>query len=306
MSGDQFDYLRATSVDHALELLATHPDAELLAGGHSLLARIHDGFAAPDVVVDIGEIDAMQGIETDGEVARIGALTSYTALLDADSLRDGATALVEAVEKIGDTQIRNGGTIGANLVAPDPVAEPPAAVIATDATLVVRGRDGDRRIDAAEFFHGDTTPLAGDELLTHIEVPLVTDGAVSTYVKTQRRTARYSLLGVAVRVHVKGLNDVGDSSDASDGSTVSTARVAANGAVQNGVRLDGVENTLEGSRLDGDSIEAAAARAGVGLDESELLNTPEASASYRAKLLRVYTERALDQVAGRMGVPVGG
>lgn len=316
MTGTQFDYRRAESLDHALALLGDHPDAELLAGGQSLLARIHDGFAAPDVVVDIGEIDAMRGIEIEDGVASIGALATYADILDTQPLQKGARALTAAIARIGDTQIRNCGTLGANLVAPDPVAEPPAAAIATDATLVARSRDGDRRIDAETFFSGETTALAGDELLTHVEVPLVSDGAVGTYVKAQRRTARYSLLGVAARLHVDGVSASvasGGSSDSSDGApgtpdssdsptggTVSSARVAANGALRNGCRLNAVEDALEGNTLDPDTVAAAAADAGAGLDESAFLDTPEASAAYRAKLLRVYTERALERLTERV------
>lgn len=303
-AGHRADYQRAESVDHALELLETHPGAELLAGGHDLFARINDGLAAPPMVVDVGDIGAIQGVEIDGQTANIGALTAYTTVLGSDSLREGATALTEAVKAIGDRQIRNGGTIGANIVDPDPVADPPAAVIASDATLVVRGLDGDRRIDATEFFAGRATAVADDELLTRIEVPLGNRATVGTYVKTQRRTARYSLLGVAARVEFE--SGPGGTDGQSGNGTVSRASVAANGAVRNGVRLDRVERTLEGTKLDRDSIRTAAAEAGADLDESAFLDTREASAPYRAKLLRVYTERALERVAERAGVRVDG
>ncbi|MGM0591353.1 MAG: FAD binding domain-containing protein, partial [Halobacteriota archaeon] len=77
MYPSEFEYHGAESVDHALELLSTHSDAEILAGGHSLLPTMKSGLASPDHVVDIGQVDEMQGIEADGATVSVGAHTPY-------------------------------------------------------------------------------------------------------------------------------------------------------------------------------------------------------------------------------------
>jgi len=287
----EFDYLRAESVTDALDLLDENPDAEVLAGGHSLLPTMKTGLADPDTVVDIGHIESMQGIDHDGDTASIGALTTYAEIDDSEDLWDGATVLAEAAGEIGDTQVRNRGTIGGNLAHSDPASDLPAAAIAADATLVADDGTTERRIAAEEFFVGMyMTDLGEDELLTRIEVPRVSD-AGGAYEKKPSPSSGYALIGVAARLQV-------------DDGTVADARVAANGAMDHGVRLDPVEAALEGSSLDGDAIEAAAAHATDDLDESMMMDDLQASAEFRAHLLSVYTERALERAAERAGATV--
>ena len=288
----EFDYLRAESVDHALDLLDEHGDAEVLAGGHSLLPTMKSGLADPDTVIDIGHIDAMQGVEHDGDTTSIGALTTYAEIDDTDELWDGATALAEAASEIGDTQVRNRGTIGGNLAHADPASDLPGAAIASDLTLVATGRDGERRIDVDDFFVAMyMTDLAEDELLTRVEVPRLDGGAGGAYVKKPSPSSGYAMIGVAARLQV-------------DGGTVTEARVGANGAMDHGVRLDPVEDAIEGERLDEDAIATAAEQAARDLDESLMMDDIQASAEYRAHLLEVYTERALARAAERAGATV--
>ncbi|RXK47984.1 FAD binding domain-containing protein [Halorientalis pallida] len=287
-----YEYLSAESVDHALDLLVDHPDAELLAGGHSLLPAITNEAADPDVVVDISEIDAIRGIEVTDDVVEIGAVTTYAELQDAARLRDAATAVAEAVSVIGDEQVRNRGTIGGNLAHPVRVSDLSAAIIASDATIVTVGPHSERRIAAADFFAPNpATDLAADELLTTVEIPASTGETGGAYVKQQSVTMRYSLLGVAARMTVEG-------------DRVSAIRVAANGVTERGVGLEPVEDTLRGERLDGDTIETAASRALDGIDTEAMIDDDQASAAYRADLLPTYTEQALETAAERAGVDV--
>ena len=292
MHPGKFEYLRAEGIDHALGLLENHPEAELLAGGHSLLPEITRERVDPDVIVDISDIDAICGVESDGDVAEIGAATTYAGVKESSVLQDGATALVEAASVIGDEQVRNRGTIGGNLVHPVRVSDLSAAIIAIDATIVVEGPDGRRQIAADECFTpAQAIDLAADELLTTVEVPLTTGHTGSAYAKKQSSSARYSLLGVAARLHF-------------DQGRVTDARVGANGVAEPGVKLCAVEDALQGERLDSSTIEAAASAAVVGLDDVELIDDEQASAEYRRHLLPAYTEQALECAAERAGVDV--
>jgi len=290
MDADEFEYLQADTVVNALESLEKHPDATLLAGGHTLLPNMEVGLADPDTVIDIGRIDAMQGIERDGDVMNVGALTTYSEIVDTDQLWDRATVLTEAIREIGDTQVRNRATIGGNLVRPEPTSDLSAATIASDATLIATSLHGERRIDADDFFLPmRKTALDEDELLTRIEIPLVSGDASGAYSKTQSPSARYTLLGVAARMSV-------------DDGTVSTARVAANGVTNHGIRLGRVEDALEGTRLDAETIAAAATQAAAGIDESEMIDDSQASATFRRQLLEVYTQQVLERTAERTGL----
>ncbi len=289
MDPSEFEYIKAETVSDALELLKDNPNAEILAGGHTLLPDIEIGISTVETVVDIGGIDALQGIELDGNVAKIGALTTYGEIVETDILRNRATVLTEAIEAIGDTQVRNRATVGGNLVCPEPSSDLSAASIASDATLVAVGPDGERRIDVDDFFLPmRSTTLDEDELLTRVEVPLVGGSTSGAYSKRQSPSARYTLLGVAARLSV-------------DDGVVSTARIAANGAMNHGIRLEPVEEVLEGAVPDTETIAAAATEVTTGLDEAQLMDDSQASASFRATLLEAHTQSAVERTIDRLG-----
>jgi carbon-monoxide dehydrogenase medium subunit len=291
MYPDAFDYYTASSVDEALDLLAEHGGAEteLLAGGHSLLPAMKTGLSSPDVLIDLGEVDELVGVSGDGETVSIGAMTSYADLLEAD-VGDHAPAFDDAVAQVGDRQVRNRGTVGGNLAHADPASDLPGAALAVDATLVAQGPDGEREIEVDDFFWGMyATDLAEDELLTRIEVPAATD-AVGAYAKKASPSSGYAMVGVAAQLEL-------------DGGEVASAGIGANGAMDHGVRLSGVEDELAGASLDEDTIETAAQRATEDLDTAMMMEDLQASAEFRAQLLEVYTQRALEAVADEATTP---
>jgi len=284
----EFEYHRAESVDHALDLLDEYPDAELLAGGHSLLPTIKSGLARPDHLVDIGHIDAMRGIEADGDTVSLGALTTYAAVAGSEVVQEEASIVAEAAHEIGDVQVRNRGTVGGNVAHSDPASDLPGAMLAADATMVAHGPDGTRRIPVDDFFLGMyETALAEDELLTAVELPSQPE-AVAAYAKRASPSSGYAIVGVAVTLSV-------------DAGVVNGVRVGANGVVDHGVRLEPVEGALDGEELDAETIEAAAEQASVDIDEWLPMDDLQASAEFREQLLTVYTERALTEAAERAG-----
>jgi carbon-monoxide dehydrogenase medium subunit len=279
---DSFDYYRPDSVDEALSLLDEHAmdSPTILAGGHSLVPTIKSGLASPDVVVDIGEIEAITGIEDRGDHVHVGAGTRYSTVVDSDTVQDETPLLAEATGEIGDTQVRNRGTVGGNLAHADPASDLPAVAIATGATLHAQGPNGTRELDADDFFLSVyMTSLGPDEILTGIDFPKL-DGGVDAYVKKPSPSSGYAMVGVATRLEF-------------DGDTVEAASVAANGALDRAVRLDTVEDALEGSEATEDVAADAAALATDAVDTDEMMEDIQADAEYRAQLLETYTRRAL-------------
>jgi carbon-monoxide dehydrogenase medium subunit len=279
MGADGFEYRRAETIEGALDVLAATPDAELLAAGHSLLPDRLLGVTDPDTVLDVGDVDAMQGIEY-GTPVSVGALTTYRTVAGSARLATVAPALVAAAGKTADAQVRNRATLGGNLATAYPVSDLNAAAAAVDATLVVEGRDGRHRVDTAALT-GPTEVAIGDaELLTRIEIPRP-DGTVGgAYEKRESPTSRYTLVGVATHLEVGS-------------GTVSRARVVVNGLREHAVRLEAVEAALEGGPATLEAVEDAAARATDGLDVSTLRDDEDASAGYRADVLPVDVGRAL-------------
>jgi carbon-monoxide dehydrogenase medium subunit len=284
----QFDYQQANSVTEAVDTLAENPDAELIAGGHSLLPTMKSGLAEPDLLVDIGGVDELHGIEHDGDSTHIGAMTRYADVADDDVLRDEATVFAETAEAIGDVQVRNRGTVGGNIAHADPASDLPAAVLAADATVSIHGPDGERTVDADDFFQGMYATAAGeDEVVTGVEVPH--EGTASAYAKKPNPASGYALVGVAARLTM-------------DGDAVTDARIAANGVMDHGTRLPDAESAIGGESLSADTIEAAGKAAGGTLDEYMVMEDQQASAEFRLQLLGAYTERALESAGERAGV----
>lgn len=284
----QFEYQQAESVPEALDALSDNPEAELIAGGHSLLPTMKSGLADPELLVDIGEIDDLHGIEHREGSTRIGAMTRYADVADDDTLNQEATVFAETAGEIGDVQVRNRGTVGGNVAHADPASDLPGAVLAADATMTVQGPDGDRTVDADDFFHGMFATAVGEnEILTAIEVPH--EGTAGAYAKKPNPASGYALVGVAARLTL-------------DGDTVENARIGANGVMDHGTRLTEAEDAVEGEALSAETIEAAGDTAGSGLDEYMVMEDQQASAEFRLQLLGVYTERALEAVGERAGV----
>jgi aerobic carbon-monoxide dehydrogenase medium subunit len=206
MKAAAFAYARATSVVHALELLASHGEnARVLSGGQSLMPAMNLRLLSPELIVDIGGLAELRGIALKGEVLAIGALTRHVDLLKSADIRTHAPLLAKAVAQIAHPAIRNRGTIGGSLAQADPASELPACMLALDATIVVRGPGGERRIVAEQFFTGIyETRLAPQDLLVAIEIPMGPKGSAHFFQEFARRHGDYAIVGLATQAVLHG------------------------------------------------------------------------------------------------------
>jgi carbon-monoxide dehydrogenase medium subunit len=288
MFAPDFDYYRADSIDAARKLIAAHPGAKLLAGGHSLVPLLKLRLAAPPAVVDIGRIAELKGVSRQGDDFRIGALTTHAELAASADLRSSALALAEAAAGVGDPAVRNRGTIGGNVAHADPASDLPTVLVALGARMIAVGAKGERAIPAEEFFTGImTTALADDEILVAVQVPACGAGQGSAYQKFSHPASRYAVLGAAARVTVK------------DG-TCTAATVALGGLLPNARRIRSVEQALAG-KLANDSTIAAASAAVSGDLGHDVTGDIFASAEYRAAMAPVYVKRAIASAIARAG-----
>ena len=197
-----FDYVRAHDSQHAVELLSEHGDeAKLLAGGHSLLPMMKLRLATPSILVDVAPIADLRYLRLDGEELAVGALARHADLASSELVRHRVPLLGHVAGLIGDPQIRHRGTIGGSLAHADPAADLPAAVTVLDATVVIAGPSGTRRVPASEFFTGYfTTALAEDEMIVEVRFP--TTGPRPSrrwaYEKFTRRANDWAIVAVAV------------------------------------------------------------------------------------------------------------
>ena len=135
-----FDYVRAGSADEAIALIGEHgEDAKFLAGGMSLLPLMKLRLATPTVVVDVGRVRDLSFVRDAGDHVAIGALTRHRDLETSDVLAKECGVLRAVAAEVGDNQVRHRGTIGGSVAHGDPASDLPAALLALEATFVVRG-----------------------------------------------------------------------------------------------------------------------------------------------------------------------
>jgi carbon-monoxide dehydrogenase medium subunit len=202
MKSPDFDYFRANSLQEALTCLQKHgANAQLLAGGQSLLAMLNLRLASPSILIDISRIPGLSSIERHGSVLRIGALVTHRQLLDSAEVAASVPLLAQAVPYVAHLAIRNAGTIGGSLALADPAAEYPSVALALQATLIASSLRGERRIAAADYFQGlYQTALAEDEILTAVEFPIATPDQRFSFQELARRRGDYAMVGVACAI----------------------------------------------------------------------------------------------------------
>jgi carbon-monoxide dehydrogenase medium subunit len=268
----EFDYVAPDSLDEAIQALAQHEDAKLLAGGHSLIPLMKLRFASPALLVDMRKLSDLRGVRQANGGVSIGALTTHAELARTPEL--GVVAA--AAGKIADQQVRNRGTIGGSLAHGDAASDLPAVLLATEGSVVARGPNGEREIAAADLFQDFlTTSLADDEVITEVRLPSM-DGWRFAYEKFTRRAEDWAMVGVCAMVR-------GDLED---------VRVALTNMGPTPLRATRVESELRGATRD--QIAEAAQAAADGTDPPGDLN---ATADYKRHLARVLVRRALEKAA---------
>ncbi|MFN8051792.1 MAG: FAD binding domain-containing protein [Acidimicrobiales bacterium] len=164
-----------TSLDDALDALAAHPDAHLLAGGTDLMVEVNFGHRRPEHVISIGRLPELRtwSIDLDAGAVRIGAAVTYAELMASD-VAVLVPALAEASRTVGSPQIRNAGTLGGNLGTCSPAGDTLPVLAALGATVELASSSGRRRVPIGEFMVGPKRNTAAPgELVCAVEVPVI-------------------------------------------------------------------------------------------------------------------------------------
>jgi carbon-monoxide dehydrogenase medium subunit len=199
------EYERATSVEHALALLARFgPEARILAGGHSLIPMMKLRLVQPETLIDINGLSELNHIRVTGGELRIGALTRHAQLLDSAVAGEHFAILHDAEKVIADPIVRNWGTVGGSICQADPSEDLSGTFAALKASMVIQGQDGSRSVPAREFFTGPyETVVAPGELLTEIRIA-IRPGGGSAYEKVGRRVGDWPVGAAAAAIWLAG------------------------------------------------------------------------------------------------------
>ncbi|HKA69112.1 MAG TPA: xanthine dehydrogenase family protein subunit M [Actinomycetes bacterium] len=201
-----FEYEKATTLDHAITLLARlGPEARVVAGGHSLIPMMKLRMAQPDALVDINDLEAELGaISLDGDELRIGALVRHAELLASAVIGEHYPIFHDAERVIADPVVRNRGTVGGSLCQADPSEDLSAAFAAVEASAVIAGPNGTRTVPIREFHVGPYETVVGPgELLTELRVP-IRPGGGSAYEKVERRAGDWPVAAAGAALWLDG------------------------------------------------------------------------------------------------------
>jgi carbon-monoxide dehydrogenase medium subunit len=281
-----FNYVRAFTLVEALDAYeGAGSDASYIAGGQSLVPSLALRLQAPELLIDIGHIPELRGVELKGSWLRIGALTRHAEVLTHPLIRKHAPLYSEAAPHVAHPAIRNKGTIGGSISHADPASEFPAMTLALGAELEIANRDGTRRVRADEFFIDlFQTAIEPGELLVAIHVPVVRATHRWAFQELARRRGDFALVGCGILAEFV------------DGA-VEQIRIVFFSVGNTPLRAWKAEDALMGRVLNQDAIAAAQAAVVHDLDPPEDENVPP---SMRRHLARVVLGRLLGDIARQL------
>ncbi len=282
----QFEYERATSVEHAIGLLDRLGDtARLVAGGHSLLPMMKLRLANFDYLIDINDLRPELGyITVEADRIRIGALTRHRELLESTELGRAFPIFADAERVIADPVVRNRGTLGGSLCQADPSEDLSAVCTTLGASCVIRSLDGERVVSMEDFHRGPYETAVGDaEILTEVRFPLRPGGS-SAYEKVERRAGDWAVVSAGAAVWM------------ADG-LITDARVGLAAVGPNTAGLPEISAALRGREPSEELYEQAGDIAASSCDPATDMR---GSADYKRHLAKELTRRTLRRSVRRI------
>lgn len=195
MKAPKFLYRRPQTLDEALALLADHAgEAQVLAGGQSLMPTLNMRLNSPGMLVDINRIAARP------DVIHIGALVRHREVAESALVAEKLPLMAGAMQHVAHLAVRNRGTTCGSLALADPSAEMPAVAVLLDATLHLRSRAGARDVPARAFFQGlYATDRGDDEMIAGVSLPCAADDECFHFQEFSRRHGDFAVVGVALK-----------------------------------------------------------------------------------------------------------
>jgi carbon-monoxide dehydrogenase medium subunit len=278
-----FTYLKPSSLQEALSMLAEHKDeCKVICGGQSLLIIMRQGLLVTDYLVDIKHIKELDYIQFDAKAGlKIGATTTHHIIETSDVIKKNYPVLAAMENKLASIQVRNWGTIGGNLAHADPAGDPGPVLVALNANIKVGGAQGDRTMALEDFFVDFfETALEEGEIVLEVQVPTPEAKTGAAYQKFNLLESDQGMVAAAAAVTLNG------------GGTCKDVRVVLGNAGSKPIRVKKIEELLTGKGYD----EGLFAEAGtIASEDCEPVSDIHASEEHRRHLLGVLTKRMLKQ-----------
>jgi CO/xanthine dehydrogenase FAD-binding subunit len=278
----RYDYHRPRTLQEASRLHTDNEGSRFIGGGTDVMVRIRRGTQRAPALISLRGVEELSGIEL-GETTRIGAMTLIGDIVAHPGLRERFGVLCDAAGKLGSEQIRNAATIGGNLCNASPCADTAPALLVLEAAVRVWGPSGMREVPLVDFFGGPgQARLARGEMLHSVLLRDPPKGARAVFQKKGRVAMDLATASVAALMQMKDTQCV-------------RARLAAGSVAPVPLRLQKVEALLEGKEITSDVIAEARALAEQSVSP---ITDVRSTAEYRRHIVGVYTQRAIETLAG--------
>jgi len=265
--GDQH-LLRPADLAEALDALAAHPDAQIVAGATDWGVEVNLRSRRVATTILIDRLPELREYEVGAAEIRLGAALTLTEI---ERRLAGAVPLLdEMFWQFASRLIRNGATLGGNLGTGSPIGDAPPVLLALDAELELVSTAGRRRVPLADYFTGYRQSVkAADELIAAVLIPLPLAPVVAFHKMAKRRFDDISSVALAFALEI------------TDG-VVRRARIGAGGVAATPIRAVATEHALLGAPWQLDTVEQAAEVLGA---EGTPMSDHRASAEYRTAML---------------------
>ncbi len=287
MKPASFDYVRAESVEHAVQTLAAAGgDGKIIAGGQSLMPMMNFRLVKPSVLVDINRIPGLDAVQIRDDKLVLGALVRHRMTATDALIAEHIPILHHAMKHVAHLTVRNRGTFCGSVCHADPAAEMPMMSLLLNGIVHIASPRGERILAAQDFFVGSLmTALEPDELVTEIEIDMLPSDTGWGFEEFARRHGDYALAAVTVTMQRQE-------------GAASGVRIGLMGVGEMPMRAPQIEAMLEGREINaaliGEAVEALRAE----LEPNSDLN---ASADYRRHLAGALVRRAVTDAWVRSG-----
>lgn len=281
-----YDYLKPKNLQEVFSLLETYGEkAVLIAGGTDVMVNIRNRKIAPEALISLRGLEELSYISK-RDAYHIGALTTHRMLETSSMIQNELSALYDGASQVGSVQIRNVATVGGNICNAAPSADTAGPLLALDATAVLQGSEGIRKVSLSEFFTGPSqTVKRPDEVLVEFEIPVEMGEFGSAYHKHSRRKAMdLPILGVAVSLKL-------------DGQRIVDMRIALSVAAPTPLRAREAEEYLKGKELDERSLNEAGK---IAAQEASPRDSLRGKAWYRKEMIETFVPRMALRASERL------
>jgi len=268
-TSDQGRYVRPGDLIEALDLLATHPDARLVAGSTDWGVELNIRHARAELSIGIDRLAELRDFSVGPDYIDLGAALSLSEI--ETRLAGRVPLLADVFPQFASRLIRNGATLGGNLGTASPIGDTPPALLALDAVLVLASAEGEREVLLADYFTGYRQSVRRpDELIKTIRLPLPLAPVTAFHKIAKRRFDDISSVAMAYALRLEE-------------GRVASVRIGLGGVAATPLRAVAAEQALHGRPW---TRETAAEAAEIVAQAGTPLSDHRASQDYRIAMLR--------------------